>query len=157
MVSATFQEQMIRLLNPGYKFGEICVYKMIASHLRRPMWHNYHAKFTQLITKILKLTDDALKRCIHSRINILISGITRFADWVWRLNQRDHHQTSTRSRLLTSCLSGHRSVFVRATRRRGVQWHYYSTLPRYRLSLSLKSCFMKMKFNFCHFPFVLRT
>ena len=28
---------MVMLQNPGYKFGEICVYKLIASHLRRPM------------------------------------------------------------------------------------------------------------------------
>ena len=46
---------MSRLRNPGYEFGEICVYKLIASHLHRPMWRNYHAKFTQLITKIPKL------------------------------------------------------------------------------------------------------
>ena len=26
-----------RLRNPGYEFGEICVYKLIVSHLRRPM------------------------------------------------------------------------------------------------------------------------
>ena len=28
---------MIRLRNPGYEFGEICVYKLILFHLRRPM------------------------------------------------------------------------------------------------------------------------
>ena len=50
---------MIRLQNPGYKFGEICVYKSIASHLCRPMRRNYHAKFTQLITTIPKLINDA--------------------------------------------------------------------------------------------------
>ena len=31
------QELMTRLRNPGYKFGEICVYKLIVSHLPRPM------------------------------------------------------------------------------------------------------------------------
>ena len=45
---------LIRLRNPGYKFVEICVYKLIASHLCRPMRWNYHAKFTQLKTKIPK-------------------------------------------------------------------------------------------------------
>ena len=35
--SASVQSVMARLRNPGYKFGEICVYKLIASHLRRPM------------------------------------------------------------------------------------------------------------------------
>ena len=43
---------MFRLWNPGYKFGEICVYKLIVSHLRRPMLRKDHTKFTQLITKI---------------------------------------------------------------------------------------------------------
>ena len=46
-----------RLWNPGYELGEICVYKLIASHLCRPMWRNYHAKFTQQITRIPKLTN----------------------------------------------------------------------------------------------------
>ena len=46
-----------RLRNPGYKFGEICVHKLIASHLRRPMLRNYHAKFTQLKTKIPKRSE----------------------------------------------------------------------------------------------------
>ena len=33
-----------RLRNPCYEFGEICVYKLIASHLRRQMRRNYHTK-----------------------------------------------------------------------------------------------------------------
>ena len=68
---------MTRLRNPGYEFGEICVYKLIASHLRRPMWRNYHAKFTQLITNIPKLTHNTTKMrggasWIH---NMAISGL----------------------------------------------------------------------------------
>ena len=59
-----------KLQNPIYKFGEICVYKLIASHLRRPMWRNYHAKFTQLITKIPKLNDDATVACLVVRMPI---------------------------------------------------------------------------------------
>ena len=61
-----------RLQNPGYGFGEICVYKFIASHLRRPMWRNYHEKFTQLKTKFLKRSNNGLpsKKYYDSQIAI---------------------------------------------------------------------------------------
>ena len=39
--------------NLCYKFGEFCVYKLIASNLNRPKWRNYHTKFTQLITGLV--------------------------------------------------------------------------------------------------------
>ena len=54
----SFNCVVTRLRNPGYEFGEIFVYKLIVSHLRRPMWRNYHAKFTQQITRIPKRSSD---------------------------------------------------------------------------------------------------
>ena len=83
---------IVRLRNPGYRFGEMCVYKLIASHLRRPMWRNYHAKFTQLITKILKLIVQTAVR-------------TEIEYW------HRHRQHSIAPSLLTSLPSGAEVLF----------------------------------------------
>ena len=69
-----------RLRNPGYEFGEICVYKLIASHLRRPMSRKYHAKFTQQITRIPKLINQACMHAVHQKSGarpMVLSGLSR--------------------------------------------------------------------------------
>ena len=78
-----FSDIITRLRNPGYKCGEICVYKFIASHLHRPMWRNYHAKFTKLITKIVKRNyhADPLKIGMPAEYELLEYGT--YDTWFW--------------------------------------------------------------------------
>ena len=41
---------IIRVPNCWFEFGELCVYRLIPSHLHKLKWRNMWTKFTQLIT-----------------------------------------------------------------------------------------------------------